>query len=525
MKHSHAKTLSSGKSSPSHHHQEGYEQIQKVDKAMGNAAKKQAMWRATTGDLAQPLLKDQNPHLMNSFMDPPPSYPPNAIAHQLAGYTQAGTKFGPCVVKPGTLASAELHFAAKSLARDGQCETSFVEMEAGKDILKCKEAECHVELLHELQHSNMEGYVVTSHEAVWFKRFLSDQSLVEVKDNFDFNWTVYLNDLTLLATADEQLNQLESHTEEHRLILSKEELAQELKALIVEGAFDMIGLSRLNPRHPSYEPDKFVPSSLLAKSSPVTANMHDAQGPDPPASFAEPPHPFPNMTIHHLMTWMNTGSHQKSQTKVMHLIREVIQAEDFDIKDLDGFSGTVGFPDNWVETEVNLDIPTKSKDDQSVLFRVPGFHYWLLVAVIHSTFTNTQANAFHLLPFKHLWKDPLDGHEEHIFDELYTSDFWIEAQDNLQRQPKEPGCSLEHVITRLMFFSDATHLANFGTAKAWPLYLYFGNLSKYTCSAPSSGTCHLVGFLPSLPDRIKDVFSSLPRMSKSSMAALHTHCQ
>jgi hypothetical protein len=60
------------------------------------------------------------------------------------------------------------------------------------------------------------------------------------------------------------------------------------------------------------------------------------------------------------------------------------------------------------------------------------------------------------------------------------------------------GCSLERVIAGLMFFSDATHLANFGTAKAWPLYLYFGNLTKYARSSPKSGACHLVGFLPSV---------------------------
>ncbi|KAG2045982.1 hypothetical protein BDR06DRAFT_852944, partial [Suillus hirtellus] len=230
--------------------------------------------------------------------------------------------------------------------------------------------------------------------------------------------------------------------------------------------------------------------------------------------------------------------------------KDVIQAEDFDPKNLDGFSarrclrtldnannqGDVDFPDDWVETGINLDIPMKSKGDQPISFNVPGFHYRPLVAVIRSAFADVQASAFHLLPFKRLWKDPLDGREERVFDELYTSDSWLEAQDNLQRQPKEPGCSLERVIAGLMFFSDATHLANFGTAKAWPLYLYFGNLSKYARSAPNSGAGHLVGFLPSissfslplrnaLPDSIKDVLSSLPRMSKSSMAALHTHCR
>jgi hypothetical protein len=276
----------------------------------------------------------------------------------------------------------------------------------------------------------------------------------------------------------------------------------------------MFGLSRQYPRRPSFEPDKFVPSSLLAKFSPIPIEVQDTQGPDPSRGVSEPPpYPFQNMTIYRLMTWMNSGSHQKSQTEVMRLVKDVIQAKDFNQKDLDEFSvrrclhaldthttskESVVFPDDWVGTDVNIDIPTKSKDDQSQSFSVPGFHYRPLVGVIRSAFADIQANAFHLFPFKRLWKDPLNNQEQRVFDELYTSNSWLEAQDDLQRQPKEPGCSLECVIAGLMFFSDATHLANFGTAKAWPLYLYFGNLSKYARSSPTSGACHVVGFFPSV---------------------------
>jgi hypothetical protein len=194
------------------------------------------------------------------------------------------------------------------------------------------------------------------------------------------------------------------------------------------------------------------------------------------------------------------------------LVKDVIQAEDFDTRDLDGFSvrrslraldthgdqGPVTFLDDWVETDITLDIPTKSKDKPSRSFSIPGFHYRPLVAVICSAFADIQASAFHLFPFKRVWKDPLDGHQERVFDELYTSDSWLDAQDDLQRQSREPSCSLKRIIGGLMLFSDATHLATFGMAKAWPLYLYFGNLTKYARSAPKSGACHLVGFLPSV---------------------------
>ncbi|KAG2056614.1 hypothetical protein BDR06DRAFT_981321 [Suillus hirtellus] len=128
------------------------------------------------------------------------------------------------------------------------------------------------------------------------------------------------------------------------------------------------------------------------------------------------------------------------------------------------------------------------------------------------------------MPFQQLWKDPLGDHQEWIYDELYTSNTWLAAQDSLQKLPKENGCTLECIVAGLMFFSDATHLANFGTAKAWPLYLYFGNFTKYSQSSPQSGACHLIGFLLSLPDSIKDVLSCLSCISKTGMASLLTYC-
>lgn len=217
------------------------------------------------------------------------------------------------------------------------------------------------------------------------------------------------------------------------------------------------------------------------------------------------------MTVYRLMSWMNSGSRQKSETEVQRLIKDVLQAHDFDIEHLERFSvrrslqeldrdeggKKITFPDDWIETDVTIDVPTKTREEAKT-YTVPGFHYRPLVEVIRAAFADVQASAFHLSPFKRLWKDPLDDHQERIFDELYTSNAWLDAQDNIQKLPKEPNCSLERVIAGLMFFSDATHLANFGTAKAWPLYLYFGNLTKYVRSSPRSGACHLVGFLPSV---------------------------
>ncbi|KAJ3991075.1 hypothetical protein F5050DRAFT_1802229 [Lentinula boryana] len=88
---------------------------------------------------------------------------------------------------------------------------------------------------------------------------------------------------------------------------------------------------------------------------------------------------------------------------------------------------------------------------------------------------------------------------QHLYSELYNSDAFIEEHDHIQclpAPPDQPSCKLERVALGLMFWSDSTHLANFGEAKLWPLYMMFGNLLKYICSRPNSGACQHIPYIP-----------------------------
>lgn len=57
------------------------------------------------------------------------------------------------------------------------------------------------------------------------------------------------------------------------------------------------------------------------------------------------------------MTWMNSGSHQKSETEVQRLVSDVLQADDFDTKHLEGFS-----------VKKNLKELDKDKGEEKVTF-------------------------------------------------------------------------------------------------------------------------------------------------------------
>lgn len=101
--------------------------------------------------------------------------------------------------------------------------------------------------------------------------------------------------------------------------------------------FNSFGLCRLYPHCPSFEPDQLIQSSLLARTSPI-ATSNNAQATDSPPKVYAPLYPFPNMSIYWLMSWMHSGGNLLSETKVSHLVKDVILADDFDCKDLENFS-------------------------------------------------------------------------------------------------------------------------------------------------------------------------------------------
>jgi Plavaka transposase len=278
------------------------------------------------------------------------------------------------------------------------------------------------------------------------------------------------------------------------------------------------GIGREYRHRPTHDPDAFVSVDQLSNVYPSSSpNAELSSSPEVASSSKPPPWPWKNMSVWRLMTWMLTGSNQTSHAQATRLVKEVLSAEDFQIDDVKGFNAQTEMRrldsseaqlndndiyrrDGWKEIAAEILVPTREKnpDGNGQPFTIPGFQYRPLIAVIHAAFSEATSKWFHFTPFKRFWKSPVTGQEQRLHDELYTSDAWIKAHDDLQKQRRDDGCKLEKVIAGLMFWSDSTHLAQFGNASAWPVYLYFGNQSKYTRSCPTSGACHLVALIPSV---------------------------
>ncbi|KAF8427567.1 hypothetical protein L210DRAFT_3652625 [Boletus edulis BED1] len=166
-----------------------------------------------------------------------------------------------------------------------------------------------------------------------------------------------------------------------------------------------------------------------------------------------------------------TGSRQKSAFKVTRLVHDVLRAPDFSTEELAGF-------DAQIETH-RLDNAQPSDVDN---------------------------------PFEQdKWK-------------CTSVDINIPTRE---KKPKGNGKTFTVEAREgsggLMLWSDSTHLATFGHASAWPIYLLFGNLSKYARTRPEGGACHPIAFIPRLPGTIYKFISDLSKKKRN--ADMVTHCK
>jgi hypothetical protein len=142
--------------------------------------------------------------------------------------------------------------------------------------------------------------------------------------------------------------------------------------------------------------------------------------------------------------------------------------------------------------------PSFSKEEDAPEFEIPGVKYRSLVDILTSKLKNpATSGSFVHTPFTEWWCPPGTTTPVRIYGEAYSSDAAIKMYEEIKQiPPPADNPQVENTIVLLMLGSDATHLANFGTASLWPLYLFFGNMSKYTSSKPSEfPACHLA-YLP-----------------------------
>jgi hypothetical protein len=223
----------------------------------------------------------------------------------------------------------------------------------------------------------------------------------------------------------------------------------------------------------------------------------------PPAVY----HPFPNRSSFRLGDWYWNGGTQKSQASFKDLV-SIVGDPTFSPKDIqdtqwDKVNQTLADDElwddldaGWTKTEVSILVPFQPRrgavsgpEAGPKQFVVGDFYHRNLVDVVKEKLSNPDHDDhFHYDPYELKWQANGKSEPVRVHGEMYSSQAFLDVHNALQNSPPEENCTLPRHIVALMFSSDSTNLTSFGDATLWPIYLFFGNESKYRRCQP---TCNL----------------------------------
>jgi len=283
---------------------------------------------------------------------------------------------------------------------------------------------------------------------------------------------------------------------------------------------------------PSHDPDAFISAEDLYQSHPTAIQpMSNNKGTEESSGYS-------SITTELLLDWQHTGSSKKSNEEINHLVHHVIFHPNFRYEDLELFNAThenqkveaalekSNFLRTFHHADVNIKVPSGSKHVAPQTLSIPGLYYCQIVPLIKEAFESPISLQFHLSPFKLFRKHPTRDDSERIYSEMYDSDVFLDEHDKVQRSPTDDAmCKREKVVAALMFWSDVTHLATFGTAKLWPIYMLFGNLSKYVRCQPNSSAMKHLAYIPLFPDSLQDQLQAFHEKWDTQQKDILTHCR
>lgn len=275
---------------------------------------------------------------------------------------------------------------------------------------------------------------------------------------------------------------------------------------------------------PSHDPDAEL----------GTQDLSDLPERDPvefPSPISEIPKlygPYPNRSSFSLGEWYWNSGVQKSKSDFKHLVGIItdpaFRTEDIcdtrwdqidkQLGDSEIDTDWINEPDaGWIKTPITIQVPFPYKGIRRDKYRmkpippqeftITDFYHRSIVSILKERLRSPDALHFHMEPYELYWQPPGKAHSTRVQGEIYTSPAFIDAHNTLQNSPGEPGCDLSRVVVALMFASDATQLTSFGQARIWPLYMNFGNDSKYRRSKPSLHLCNHVAYFQKVSSPLK----------------------
>jgi len=245
-------------------------------------------------------------------------------------------------------------------------------------------------------------------------------------------------------------------------------------------------------------------------------------------------HPFSNPSAAAMMVAHHSGTSVQSvqkTTQIAHILGSL--GSDLNALDLGNFNATLEHKkldaylanvpasedifhreDGWMESSVRIRMPldkTKMPESSAAELEVGGVFHQNIINVISSVYRSDTVCSFKHVPFKSFWRSSEDSPPERLYGEIFSSDAMLDADNDICTiclENDSDESDLEAISVPLLLYSDSTHLANFGNASCWPVYLLFGSQSKYIRAMPTSSACHHIAYMPEV-SHIQNMYTNI----------------
>ncbi|KAI0713712.1 hypothetical protein C8Q76DRAFT_620727 [Earliella scabrosa] len=177
--------------------------------------------------------------------------------------------------------------------------------------------------------------------------------------------------------------------------------------------------------------------------------------------------------------------------------------------------------DGWLRGSVQVRVPKEgvcyASEEEAPFFTIDDVWHRPFSELIRSALKQPCVKRWHMIPHRLYCASaphrasPSNPEPPNPSSEIYNSDAALEEYESIRARPREAGDpnDLEYGMPMIILYSNSTHLTNFSHASMWPIYVYFGNQSKYERARPSLYPAHHLAYIPSLPDRIQDFYTRL----------------
>ncbi|PCH39582.1 hypothetical protein WOLCODRAFT_86000, partial [Wolfiporia cocos MD-104 SS10] len=175
--------------------------------------------------------------------------------------------------------------------------------------------------------------------------------------------------------------------------------------------------------------------------------------------------------------------------------------------------------DGWNKSSVTVRLLKEKEkwadESEAPQLEVPDVYHRSLLDIIKTVCRDPEASSYQWIPYKQFWRRPKNSSDRtvdeesaevddiRIYSELFNSDAMLLEYEKIRSQPPDPDDppDTEVAIVPIMLWSDSTHLASFGSASLWPIYVFFGFISKYIHNKPTSFCAHHLAYVPSVSIR------------------------